>query len=91
MDALRNEWIGQILDESKFAGFTGLGNQRKRRCLKQAYDTLDFFFGEQPPIPSLGKLVIYNFKKYFFVHVNRGVIRGSKGGVNGRYTGIGAE
>ena len=59
--------------------------------MKWAYDTLDFCFGEQPPIPSLGELIIYNFKKHFFVHINRGVIRGSKGGVNCWYTGVGAK
>ena len=59
--------------------------------MKQAYDTLDFCFGKWPPIPSLGELIIYNFKKHFFVHVNRRVIRGSEGGVNGWYTGIGTE
>ena len=75
----------------KFSGFARLGNQQKRGCLEQAYDTFNLCLGKWPPIPPLSKLIIYNFEEHFLVHINRGVIRGSKGGAYGGYAGIGAR
>ena len=59
--------------------------------MEWAYDTFNLSLGKWPPILPLSKLIIYNFKECFLVHINRGVIRGSKGGAYGGYAGVGAE